>query len=50
MKKVWRIWARALGEKARENADSVALVRTLLIAQAVITNGLIAINIILHWT
>ena len=49
MKKVWRIWARALGEKALENADSVALVRTLLIAQAVITNGLIALNIIFNW-
>ncbi len=49
MKKAWRIWARALGEKALENADSVALVRTLLISQAVITNVLIAINIILNW-
>ena len=49
MKKMWRIWAKALGEKAEENADSVALMRTLLILQAVITNTLIAINIILNW-
>ncbi len=49
MSKAWRIWARALGEKALEDADSVAFVRTLLIAQAVITNALIAINIILNW-
>jgi hypothetical protein len=49
MRSIWRIWARALGEKAQENADSVAFVRTLLIAQAVITNGLIALNIILNW-
>jgi hypothetical protein len=49
MKKMWRIWAKALGEKAEENADSVALMRTLLILQAIITNTLIALNIILNW-
>ena len=49
MKKMWRIWAKALGEKAEENADSVALMRTLLILQAVITNALIVLNIILNW-
>ena len=32
--KIWRIWSKALGEKAEENADTVALVRTLLITQA----------------
>ena len=47
--KYWRIWAKALGEKATDNADSVAFVRTLLIAQAIITNILISINIILNW-
>jgi len=47
--KIWRIWAKALGEKAEENADKVAFVRTLLIAQAIITNILISINIILNW-
>ncbi len=49
MKKMWRIWAKALGEKAEENADSVAFVRTLVIFQAIITNILISINIILNW-
>ena len=34
MKQFWRIWAKALGEKANQNADAVALVRTLLITQA----------------
>ena len=47
MKQFWRIWAKALGEKANQNADAVALVRTLLIAQAVITNILISINILI---
>ena len=41
VKKGWRIWAKALGEKAEENADTVAFVRTLLITQAIITNILI---------
>tara|TARA_R110002072_G_scaffold161302_2_gene312815 strand:- start:284 stop:439 length:156 start_codon:yes stop_codon:yes gene_type:complete len=49
VKKIWRIWAKALGEKAEENADTVALVRTLLITQAIITNILISINIIISW-
>ena len=49
LRKLWRIWAKALGEKAAENADTVAFVRTLLIAQAVITNILISINIIINW-
>jgi len=47
--KYWRIWAKALGEKATDNADSVAIVRTLLITQAIITNILISINIIINW-
>lgn len=49
LNKIWRIWAKALGEKAEQNADSVAFVRTLLIAQAIITNILISINIIINW-
>jgi hypothetical protein len=49
LNKIWRIWAKALGEKALEDADAVAFVRTLLIAQAVITNILISINIIINW-
>ena len=47
--KYWRIWDKALGEKATDNADSVAFVRTLLIMQAIITNILISINIIINW-
>ena len=52
MKKLWRHWARALGEKIGEtnkDADKVALFRTLIIFQAVITNILISINILLIW-
>ena len=49
MKNQWRIWAKALGEKSEETADAVAFVRTLLIMQAIITNVLISINIIINW-
>ena len=49
---MWRLWARALGEKVGEDnkrADRVAFIRTLIILQAIITNVLIAINIIGNW-
>ena len=49
---MWRLWARALGEKSgktNREADTVAIFRTILIAQAVITNILISVNIIINW-
>ena len=52
MKTLWRLWARALGEKVGEDnkrADKVAWLRTFIILQAIITNILISINIILLW-
>mgnify|MGYP001323705845 CR=1 FL=1 len=52
MKKLWRLWARALGEKIGETkreADAVARFRTLIIIQAVVTNILISINILIQW-
>ena len=52
MKKLWRLWAKALGEKIGETnteADKVAMFRTLIIMQAIITNVLISINIIITW-
>jgi len=52
MRTVWRLWARALGEKVGEDnrrADRVAWIRTFIILQAIITNILISINIILLW-
>tara|TARA_B100001057_G_scaffold245070_1_gene245393 strand:- start:471 stop:647 length:177 start_codon:yes stop_codon:yes gene_type:complete len=51
-KSLWRLWAKALGEKIGESnkeADSVAFFRTMIILQAIITNILISINIILNW-
>ena len=52
MNRLWRLWAQALGEKTGENdreADAVARFRTILILQAVITNVLISINILITW-
>mgnify|MGYP001372397705 FL=1 len=52
MKRLWRTWARALGEKVGEDnkrADKVALVRTFIVLQAVITNAYIVWNIIRRW-
>lgn len=49
---MWRLWARALGEKVGEDnkrADKVAFIRTIIILQAIVTNVLIAINIIINW-
>ena len=44
LKLMWRLWAKALGQKdgrdVRE-ADKIAIIRTLIMIQLVITNGFI---------
>ena len=48
----WRIWAKALGQKEGKNnreADTVAIIRTLIMIQLVTTNGFIIANAIRHW-
>lgn len=43
-KSVWRLWALALGRKEggnNEEADKIALIRTFIMVQLVITNGFI---------
>ena len=47
----WRLWAKALGEKIGEDkeVDRIASLRTMIILQAIITNILISINIIINW-
>ncbi len=52
MRKVWRIWAKALGEKAGANdqeADTVALVRSFIVLVYIITNLFIIAGVIRHW-
>jgi hypothetical protein len=51
MKKGWRLWARALGEKVgtSREADRIAIIRTFIVAQAVVCNAFIVWNIIKRW-
>lgn len=52
MKKLWRLWALSLGEKASERdheADKVAIIRTLIFASYLITNIAIVANAWRHW-
>jgi len=49
---MWRIWAKALGEKASccdHESDRVALIRTLFIIQAIAANIFLIANVIHHW-
>ena len=49
---MWRIWAKALGEKATrcdKESDRIALIRTILIIQGVVANIILITNVIHHW-
>ena len=52
MKHTWRLWAKALGEKAGSTdreADKVAMIRTAIILCYIITNLFIIAGVIRHW-
>ena len=49
---VWRLWAKALGEKASKcdkESDTVAVIRTLIFFTYLITNIAIVANAVRHW-
>jgi hypothetical protein len=49
---IWRLWCKALGEKASNNdseADRVALIRTFIFITYLITNIAIVANAVRHW-
>jgi hypothetical protein len=51
-KQLWRLWAKALGEKSGatdREADSVALVRTVIVLTYIVTNLFIIAGVIRHW-
>ena len=51
-KSVWRVWAKALGEKQGKDdreADNVAGIRTFIFCTYLITNIAIVANAIRHW-
>ena len=52
MRKMWRIWAKALGAKEGKNdreADIIACIRTLIFVSYLVTNVAIVANAIRHW-
>ena len=52
IKKWWRIWAKALGEKSGKSdkeAVFISTIRTLIFIQLVITNFFIIAGNIRHW-
>lgn len=49
---MWRLWAKALGEKASDDnneADRVAMIRTGIVICYMITNIFIIAGVIRHW-
>jgi hypothetical protein len=52
MKRLWRYWAKALGEKASDNdaeADTVAIFRTAIVLLACVANIMLIVNAVHHW-
>jgi hypothetical protein len=52
VKKFWRAWAKALGEKAGADdreSDKIALIRTVLVIINTVTCFFIIANAIHHW-
>jgi len=52
MQRFWRLWAKALGEKASNNnvdADRVAIIRTVIMLIYLITNIVIMAGVVRHW-
>lgn len=50
---MWRILAKALGEKSgisNAESDRIAIIRLVIISQAIITNMFIISGIIKHWS
>lgn len=48
----WRLWAKALGEKAGKNekeADVIAFIRTIILFSYIATNVFIVAGVIRHW-
>ena len=49
---MWRIWAKALGEKygrTDREADTIACIRTLIFISYLVTNLFIISGVIRHW-
>jgi len=52
IKRFWRIWAKALGEKTGDTdkeADRIACIRTAIVLSYIVTNCFIVAGVIRHW-
>ena len=52
MRILWRLWAKALGEKSGNSdheADRIAVIRTLIVLMYMLTNLFIVAGVIRHW-
>lgn len=50
--KLWRLWAKSIGEKSGSSdkeADSVAIIRTLIFLTYFMTNLFICAGVVRHW-
>ena len=51
-KTLWRLWAKAIGEKASKDdkeSDVIASVRTIIFLTYLITNVFIIAGVVRHW-
>lgn len=49
---IWRLWAKALGEKASKNdaeANLIAGIRTVIVLLSIVTNLIIVAGVVRHW-
>jgi hypothetical protein len=49
---MWRLWAKALGEKSgsdNREANLIALIRTLIVVITLFTNFVIMAGVLRHW-
>jgi hypothetical protein len=52
LNKLWRLWCKALGQKASDNdreSDHVAYIRTFIFVTYLITNVCIVAGVVRHW-
>jgi len=50
--KIWRIWAKALGQKEGRTdaeADRIAFIRTMIVLFYIVTNLFIIAGVLRHW-
>lgn len=52
MERIWRLWAKALGEKATSDdreSDIIAIIRTFVFVSYLVTNCFIISGVVRHW-